>query len=77
MSPYTKWIPAYLKKMKKGEVPELPRKMVSELENIVKEVGDWKKMFNAAVKDYKENSGLYKQSLYNSDRPFNITDWLS
>lgn len=77
MSPYIKWIPAYFRKMKKGEVPELPQKMVSELENIVKEAGDWKKMFNAAVKDYKERRGLYKQSLYNSDGSFNITDWLS
>lgn len=77
MSPYTKWIPAYLRKMKKGEVPELPQKMVSELENIVKEAGDWKKMFNAVVRDYKESRRLHKQSLYNSDGAFNITDWLS
>lgn len=35
------------------------------------------KMFNAAVKDYKESRGLYKRSLYNSDGSFNITDWLS
>ncbi len=77
MSPYTKWIPAYFRKMKKGEVPELPQKMVSELENIVKEAGNWKKMFNAAVKEYKESRGLYKQSLYNSDGAFDITAWLS
>ena len=77
MSPYTKWIPAYLRKMKKGEVPELPQKMVSELENNVKEAGDGKKMFNAAVRDYKESRRLYKQLLYNSDGAFNITDWLS
>lgn len=77
MSPYTKWIPAYLRKMKKGDVPELPQKMVSELENIVKEAGDWKKMFNAAVRDYKEHRGLYKQSLFNCDGSFDITAWLS
>lgn len=38
MSPYTKWIPVYHRKMKKGEIPELPQKMVSELENIVKKL---------------------------------------
>lgn len=77
MGPYTKWIPAYLRKMKNGEAPVLPQKMVSELENIVIEAGDWKEMFNAAVRDYKERRGLYKQSLYNSDGSFNIADWLS
>ena len=77
MSPYTKWIPAYFRKMKKGEVPELPQKMVSELEDITKEAGDWKKMFNAAVRKYKELRELYKQSLYNSDGSFNFIAWLS
>lgn len=76
MSPYTKWIPAYFRKMKKGEVPELPPEVVIKLEDITKEAGDWKKMFNAAVKDYKESRGLYKQSLYNSDGDFDITAWL-
>lgn len=55
----------------------MPQKMVSELENIVKEAGDWKKMFNAAVRDYRERRGLYKQSLYNCDLAFYITAWLS
>lgn len=77
MSPYTKWIPAHLRKMKHGEVPELPLEMVNELEDIIKEAGDWKEMFNAEVRDYKELRGLYKQSLYNSDGTFNIIEWLS
>lgn len=77
MSPYTKWIPNYLKKMKHGEVPELPPEVVIKLEDIIKEAGDWKKMFNAVVRDYKELRGLYKQSLYNSDRTLNFVDCLS
>ena len=77
MSPYTKWIPNYLKKMKHGEVPELPPEVVIKLEDITKEAGDWKKMFNAAVREYKELRELYKQSLYNSDGSFNFIAWLS
>ena len=77
MSPYTKWIPAYLRKMKKGEVSELLPEMVNELEDIIKEAGCWKNMFSAAVRNHKELRGLYKQSLYNSDGSFNIIDWLS
>ena len=77
MRPYTKWIPNYLKKMKHGEVPELPPEVVIKLEDITKEAGDWKKMFNAEVRDYKELRGLYKQSLYNSDGTLNFVDWLS
>lgn len=77
MSSYTKWIPTYLRKMKHGEVPELPQKMVSELENIIKEAGDWKKMFNATVREYNKLRELYKQSLYNSDGTFNVIEWLS
>ncbi len=77
MSPYTKRIPAYFRKMKKGEVPELPPKVVIKLEDITKEAGDWKKMFNAAVREYKELRELYKQSLYNSDGSFNSIVWLS
>ena len=77
MSPYTKWIPNYLKKMKHGEVPELPPEEVIKLEDITKEAGDWKKMFNAAVREYKELRELYKQSLYNSDGSFNFIAWLS
>lgn len=77
MSPYTKWIPTYLKKMKHGEVPELSQKMVSELEDIIKEAGDWKKMFIAAVREYKELRELYKQLLYNSDGTINVIEWLS
>lgn len=77
MSPYTKWIPNYLKKMKHGEVPELPPEVVIKLEDITKEAGDWKKMFNVAVREYKELRELYKQSLYNSDVSFNFIAWLS
>ncbi len=78
MNPYTKWIPTYLRKMMKhSEVPELPPKMVSELEDIIKEAGDWKKMFNTTVREYKQLRELYKQSLYNSDGTFNVIEWLS
>lgn len=76
MSPYTNWIPSNLRKLKRGEVPELPRKMIIKLEDIFKEAGDWRTIFNATVRDYKQLRELYKQSFYNSDGTFDFVGWI-
>lgn len=61
MSPYTKMLPTYLKRRKKGLVnDDLPQEMIKEMEMIVREAQDWRIMFNEAVKDYKEKWNYYR-----------------
>lgn len=40
MSPYTNWIPSYLKKLKGGKVAELPQEMIIKLGDISRKDGD-------------------------------------
>lgn len=76
MSPYTNWMLSYQSKLKRGEVPELPQKMIIKLEDISKEAVDWRTIFNATVRDYKQLRELYKQSFYNSDGTFDFVGWI-
>lgn len=50
--------------------------MIIKLEDIFKEAGDWRTIFNATVRDYKQLRELYKQSFYNSDGTFDFVGWI-
>jgi len=61
MSPYTKMLPAYLKQRKKGLIKDdIPQEIIYEMEMIASEAQDWRVMFNAAVKQYKETWNDYR-----------------
>ncbi len=61
MSPYTKTLPEYLKQRKKGLIKDdIPQEIISEMEMIASEAQDWRLMFKAAVKQYKETWNDYR-----------------